>query len=61
MHTEFWYEYLLKNNHLEDREEEARKTIIWILRELVYEDGRLMQLAQDRVQWRASVLVVFEP
>jgi hypothetical protein len=28
------------------------------LREISYEDGRWMELAQDRVQWRALVLAV---
>jgi hypothetical protein len=28
------------------------------LREINYEDGRCMGLAQDRVQWRAFVLAV---
>jgi hypothetical protein len=30
------------------------------LRELDYEDGRWMELAQDRVQWRALMLATIE-
>jgi hypothetical protein len=30
------------------------------LREIGFEDGRWMELAQDRVQWRALILAVLE-
>jgi len=39
----------LGNVHLEDREGDGRKTLrlnLW-----KYEDGRWMELVQDRVQW----------
>jgi hypothetical protein len=48
MRTKFWWRNNLRNVHLKDTERD--------LREKSCEDGRSMEVAQDRVQWRAFVL-----
>jgi hypothetical protein len=56
--TEFSWEYLLENAHMKDRERDRRIKIKMGLRERGFEDRRWKELAQNRVQWRASVLAM---
>lgn len=44
------------NAHLEDGEGDGRND--FIVRIIGFEDGKWIELAQDRMQWRALILVV---
>jgi hypothetical protein len=60
MHTKFLWRNLLKHIHIEDREENWGYNISWILGRYVARigGGWWIELAQNRVQWQALVLVV---
>jgi hypothetical protein len=45
--------YVMESDHLQDREENGRMTLRWILGETACEAGRRMNLARDRIQWQA--------
>jgi len=64
IHTKFRWRNLFEPLHLEDREGGGGSAATVSVSKMVLrnmlgcEDGRWMELAQDRVQWRAFVLAV---
>jgi hypothetical protein len=58
MHIGYWWEIQKERDHWEDQDVGGWAILKLILREIGWEGGDWIDLAQDRDQWRALVRVI---
>jgi hypothetical protein len=58
MHIGYWWEIQKERDHWEDQDVGGWTILKWILREIGWDGGDSINMAQDRDQWRSLVKAV---